>query len=68
MTVNQTFSNTGPCAVQGQPDGPGPEFEITFPAGVKPVGHADEDHVVASIPAKKGGAEADEAAGEDTAS
>ena len=42
--------------------------ELTFPAGVKPVGHADEDHVVASIPAKKGGAEADEAAGEDTAS
>jgi uncharacterized repeat protein (TIGR01451 family) len=34
VTVNQTFSNTGPCAVQGQPDGPGPEFEITFPAGV----------------------------------
>ena len=37
--------------------------DLVFPAGVKPVTHGDEDHVVASIPAKKGGAEADAAEG-----
>jgi len=33
--------------------------ELVFPAGVKPVVHGDEDPVVASIPAKKGGAAAE---------
>ena len=38
--------------------------ELVFPAGVKPVTHGDEDPVVASIPARKGGAETDAAEGE----
>jgi large subunit ribosomal protein L25 len=38
--------------------------ELVFPAGVKPVTHGDDDPVVASIPAKKGGAETEAAEGE----
>ncbi len=36
--------------------------ELVFPSGVKPVMHGDEDPVVASIPAKKGGTAEGEAA------
>ena len=34
LTITESFSNNGPCAVQEQPDGPGPEFEVIFPPSV----------------------------------
>ncbi|MCM8625391.1 50S ribosomal protein L25/general stress protein Ctc [Accumulibacter sp.] len=42
--------------------------ELAYPAGVKPVLHGDDDPVVASIPARKGATEAEEGAGEASAS